>query len=172
MPELVRVLSKEQIDALVADLAEKISSDYAGQPLVLIGVLKGAFIFLADLARHLSIPVEIDFLSASSYGSNAYSSGQVTITRKIGIDVKQKNLLLVEDIIDTGQTMAAVIDYLRALEPKSIRICAMIDKQERRSADVSIHYAAYRAEEGFLVGYGLDHNEKYRQLPDLYHLIV
>ncbi|MBU4316226.1 MAG: hypoxanthine phosphoribosyltransferase [Proteobacteria bacterium] len=172
MTELLRVLSKEQIQESVARLAEKISLDYTNKDLVLIGVLKGSFIFLADLSRALCIPVEIDFIGASSYGSNTYSSGAVRITKEIRADLKGRHVLLVEDIIDSGQTLAYLVEHIRSLGPETVRTCAMIDKMERRVGEVVADYACHTIETGFLVGYGLDFNEKYRNLPEIYHLVI
>ena len=170
MPELIRVLSKQEIQNLVSRLAEKISSDFKGRKLVLVGVLKGSFIFLSDLVRAMTIPVEVDFIGASSYGAKSFSSGNITITKDITLDLKEKDVLLVEDIIDTGLTVKCLLDYMKTFTPKSVCICTMIDKTERREIDIAVDYACYATEEGFLVGYGLDFNEAYRNLPDIYHL--
>jgi hypoxanthine phosphoribosyltransferase len=172
MTELSCVLSKEQIQKSVTRLAEQISSDYAGKDLVLIGVLKGSFIFLADLARALPMSVAIDFIGASSYGSNAYSSGTIKMTREIGINLAGRHVLLVEDIIDSGLTLEFLTNYLRSLDPETVRICAMIDKKERRASHVAVDYVGHVVDKGFLVGYGLDYNEKYRNLPEIYHLDI
>jgi hypoxanthine phosphoribosyltransferase len=172
MTELFRVLSKEQIQESVTHLAEQISSDYEGKDLVLIGVLKGSFIFLADLARALRIPVEIDFVGASSYGSNDYSSGAIRMTKEIRMDVSGRHVLIVEDIIDSGGTLEFLTEYFLSRGSKTVRICAMIDKKERRASNVVVNYACHTVEKGFLVGYGLDFNEKYRNLPEIYHLVI
>lgn len=170
MSELVPVLTKEEIDTSVKKLADRISEDYKGRELVLIGVLKGSFIFLADLARQISIPVTIEFVGASSYGSDSSSSGSVKITKDISIDIKNKHILLIEDIIDTGNTLANLIDYMKTAGPASVKICALIDKHERRENSVQVDYACHMVPEGFLVGYGLDYAEQYRNLPAVYHL--
>ena len=172
MPELTRVLSKQEIQNLVSRLAEKISSDFKDRKLVLVGVLKGSFIFLSDLVREMTIPVEIDFVGASSYGTKSYSSGNVKITKDLTLDIKDKDVLVVEDIVDTGLTLRYLLDYLQTFKPKSIRICAMINKEERREIDIAVDYACYSTQEGFLVGYGLDYNEGYRNLPDIHHLKI
>ena len=172
MPELIRVLSKEKIHDIVSHLAEKISSDFKDGNLVLIGVLKGSFIFLSDLVRALTIPAEIEFIGASSYGAQSFSSGHIKITKDISLDLKDKDVLLVEDIVDTGLTLQYLVGYLKKLGPKSVRVCAMIDKKERREINISVDYPGYVAQEGFLVGYGLDFNEQYRHLPDIYHLKI
>ncbi len=169
-PELVPILTKEEIHQKIIDIAGKISCDYAGKDLLLIGILKGAFIFLSDLVRHLSIPAQIDFVRASSYGDTMSSSGTIALPCTVQIDVRNKHILLVEDIVDTGLTLSCLRKYFLLQEPASIKICAFIDKYERREADVQVDYACHTTHEGFLVGYGLDYAENYRGLPGIYHL--
>ncbi|MBL7180164.1 MAG: hypoxanthine phosphoribosyltransferase [Pseudomonadota bacterium] len=170
MPEFIPVLGKNEIQNIVAQIARKISSDYQGQELILIGVLKGAFIFLSDLVRHLSIPVKVDFVGVSSYGSGTTSSGIIRLTRKVEIDLTNKDVLVIEDIVDTGLTLTYIVDYLKTFSPKTVKVCALLDKRERRSQTIKIDYACHVVSEGFLVGYGLDYNEDYRELPEVYHL--
>ncbi len=170
MPELVPVLEKDAIAGLVAEAARKISSDYRGGGLVLVGILKGAFVFLADLARCLTIPVQIDFIRVASYGDACSSSGRIRLSKDLEMDVAQRDLLIVEDIVDTGRTLQCLLDHLKSFNPRSVRICTFIDKSERREVPLQPDYACYRAAEGFLVGYGLDYAEDYRHLPGLYHL--
>ncbi len=170
MPELIPVLTKNDIDTLVAAMARTISSDYQDHDLVLIGVLKGAFVFISDLVRHLSIPVEIDFIRVLSYGSGVSSSRNIQLTKDIEIDIKNKDVLIIEDIVDTGLTLKYLINYLKAYHPKTVRVCTLIDKHERREVDVEIDYICHTVAEGFLVGYGLDYDEDYRYLPEVYHL--
>jgi hypoxanthine phosphoribosyltransferase len=170
MTELIPVITKDQIDHSVHQLAERISKDYQDCDLVLIGVLKGAFIFLADLARNLSIPVQIDFIAASSYGDKTETSGSVKISKKPGIDLVNKYVLLVEDIIDTGLTVEHLSEYLQSLGARSVKVCAFIDKRERRAREVRIDYLCHAISEGFLVGYGLDYADNYRQLKEVYNL--
>ncbi|MCP3954593.1 MAG: hypoxanthine phosphoribosyltransferase [Desulfobacterales bacterium] len=170
MPELIPVLKREEIEELTASVAQQISSDYKGHPLVIIGVLKGAFIFLADLVRQITIPVQVDFVKAASYGSGATSSGKIELTKEIDIDIAGKDVLVVEDIVDSGLTLAYLIDYLKKFKPESVRICTLLDKYERRQSKVKVDYACYTIEKGFLVGYGLDYDEAYRELPAIYHL--
>jgi hypoxanthine phosphoribosyltransferase len=170
MPELITVLTEKEIDRLISSMAQKISEDYKDKRLVLIGVLKGAFVFLGDLARKLTIPVEIDFIQFSSYGNNDSSSGDVKLRSDISSELKGKDVLVVEDIIDTGLTITKLIKHLESFNPESIRVCTFIDKHERREVDYKADYACYSVEGGFLVGYGLDYAEKYRNLPALYHL--
>lgn len=170
MPELIPVLSKNDIDKMVSRVARKISSDYQNQELILLGILKGAFVFLSDLVRNLTIPVKLDFIRVCSYGSSASSSGNIRLTKEIEIDINNKNVLIVEDIVDTGLTLSYLIDYLKTFNPKTVKICALIDKHERRDVKIKIHYACHEVTEGFLVGYGLDYNEDYRYLAGIYHL--
>lgn len=170
MPELVPVLSKNDIDSLVTQVAHRISTDYRNRELILIGVLKGVFVFLSDLVRCLYIPVQIDFIRVFSYGSDVSSSGEIHLTKDIEIDIKDKNVLIVEDIVDTGLTLKYLIDYLRAYHPKTIKVCVFIDKHERREADIEIDYSCHDVAKGFFVGYGLDYNEDYRYLSGIYHL--
>jgi hypoxanthine phosphoribosyltransferase len=169
-PTMVPVLSKAEIAQHVNTLAGRISRDYAEKDLVVIGILKGAFIFLADLVRELTIPVEIDFVRLASYGSDTSSSGHIQITKEIELDISGRHVLIVEDIVDSGLTIACLLDYLKQFRPKSIRLCALIDKTERREVKISTHYVGHLVEHGFLVGYGLDFDEKYRALPEIYHL--
>lgn len=170
MHELIPVLKKDVISMKVAEVARRISADYKDSELVLVGILKGAFVFMSDLMRCLTIPVEIDFICASSYGSDTSSSGKINLTKELGIDIKNKNVLVVEDIVDTGITLAHLIIYLKSFGPKSLKICAMLDKRERRKVDIKTDYSCHVVESGFLVGYGLDYAEKYRNLPEIYQL--
>lgn len=170
MPELIPVIEKDDIERIVSNLAESISRDYENRELVLIGVLKGAFIFLADLVRHLRIPVSVDFIRAASYGAGTSSSGDVRLTKEIETDITGKDVIVVEDIVDTGLTLSRLIDHLKRSAPRSVEICTMIDKYERREIEIHAKYAGHRTGRGFLVGYGLDHNEAYRELPGIYHL--
>lgn len=170
MANLIPVLTKEEIEKAVSDIAQKISSDYKGCDLILIGVLKGAFIFLSDLVRQLTIPVKVDFIGLSSYGFKTSPSESIHLTKDIEIDLKNKDILIVEDIIDTGLSLIYLIDHLKKFGPKSVKICALLDKHERRKADIQIDYLGRRIEKGFLVGYGLDYAEKFRNLPEVYHL--
>ena len=152
MPELVPVLSKDEIREMISELARKISSEYKGRPLVLIGVLKGAFVFLADLTRNITIPHEIDFLGAASYGSGTTSSETIKLTKSIETKLQGKDVLLVEDIIDTGITLEYLIEYVKSLQPASIKVCTLIDKHQRRRKETKIDFAAHIVQEGFLVG--------------------
>ncbi len=170
MPEFIPVIKKEQIETGVAEMARRINADYEGKSVVLVGVLKGALIFLADLMRQLTIPVQVDFLRAASYGSGDTSCGAVLLKKDIEIDLADRNVLIVEDIVDTGLTLARMVDHIRSKNCRSVRVCALIDKRERRKSAVTVDYACHVVEEGFLIGYGLDYAEDYRQLPEIYHL--
>ncbi len=148
----------------VARLADRINLDYAGKPVILVGVLKGAIVFLADLMRRLTVPVEIDFVRLSSYGLGAETSGTVHISKDVELPIQDRHVLVVEDIIDSGYTMKYLVDYLASRHPKSIRVCALIDKYERRKVEFQADYVGFRLEKGFIVGYGLDYSEKHRNL--------
>lgn len=170
MPELVCILTAEEIDKKVTLLAQKISKDFQGRQLILIGVLKGAFVFLSDLMRRMTIPVEVDFVQLSSYGNNDTSSGKIILKRDVTSELQGKDVLVIEDIVDTGLTMTKLIRHLKSFNPNSIRVCSLIDKRERRKNKCQVDYVCYEIESGFLVGYGLDYSEKYRNLPAIHHL--
>ncbi len=168
--EMIPVLSRAEIAQKVKTLAKRISRDYEHRELHIVAVLNGAFMFLADMVRELSIPVKIDFIRLSSYGSGTESSGNIRITKEIELDIRDQDVLLVEDIVDSGLTVAYIFEYLKSFRPKSVKVCAFIDKTERRQTHVAIDYVGCLVEHGFLVGYGLDFDEKYRALPDIYRL--
>lgn len=170
MSEFIPVLTKKEIDAQVSHIAQVISADYKDRELILIGILKGAFIFLSDLIRQLSIPVKVDFMCVSSYGDHTTSSGRIKLTKDVDININNKDVLIVEDIVDTGITLSYLVDHLHASGASSVRICTLIDKRERRETDVRVDYACHTVDKGFLVGYGLDYAEFYRNLPEVYHL--
>ncbi len=170
MPELIPVLKKNDIEKMIRDVGQIISSDYQGCELILIGVLKGAFIFTSDLIRHITVPLKIDFIRVSSYGCETASSENIILAKEIEIDIKNKDVLIVEDIVDTGLSLAYIINYLKSFGSKTLKVCTLLDKQERRKANVKVNYACHVVEKGFLVGYGLDYAEKYRNLPDIYQL--
>jgi hypoxanthine phosphoribosyltransferase len=167
---LVLLYSRAQIAQRVHELGGIISADYAGADLVLVGVLRGAFVFLADLMRQLTIPVTIDFIGAASYGSGSHSSGRVVITKELQHSVSGREVLLVEDIEDTGITLQAIRNKLLELGPRSVRVCTLIDKRERRLVEVPIDYAGFELAKGFIVGYGIDYAEQYRYLPEIYRI--
>lgn len=171
MEEREIVIAEAAIADRVRELGETIRRDYAGRPLVLVGVLNGAFIFTADLARAIDLPLEVDFIRVASYGKATCSSGCLTLTKDIELPIAGKEVLLVEDIVDTGRTLASLTEMLAARSPASLRICALIDKQERREVAVTVDYPGFTVADGFLVGYGLDCAEQYRNLPAVYRLL-
>ncbi len=164
------LITRDAIHKRVKELAEQISSDYEGKEPVLIGVLNGAIFFFADLAREISIPTKMDFIKAASYGSEMTSSGTIRLVRDLKIPIQGKPVILVEDIVDTGSTLAYIIDDLERNKTESIRTCALIDKLERRSITLPIDYCGFTIKQGFVVGYGLDYDERFRCLPDIYTL--
>ncbi len=172
MPELFLILSRNEIDQRVTSIAKKISDDYARSDLIVIGVLKGAFVFLSDLIRKLTIPVQVEFVRVSSYGTESASTEKIRLTYELESEIKNKDVLIIEDIIDTGLTISFLMDYLYSFGPKSVQVCALIDKQERKKKMIDIRYVCHVVKKGFLVGYGLDFAENYRYLPDIYHLKI
>lgn len=171
MPELIPVLNEAAIARRVADVAQQISIDYKDADLVMIGVLKGAFIFLADLIRQVAVDhLTVDFVRVASYGNEMQSSGRVFIKKDIEVDAAGKDLLIVEDIIDSGLTLRRLVGHFEQKNPKRIRICTLIDKRERRQVDTPIDYVCHTTDKGFLVGYGLDYAEAYRNLPGVFDL--
>lgn len=160
------LLSEEELSAIVKRLGAEITNDYKDKNLVLVSVLKGSVIFMADLMRAIKIPCTIDFMSVSSYGSGTKTSGVVKIIKDLDIDVVEgADLLIVEDILDSGVTLEYLIKVLSARNPKSVKICTLLDKPERRKANVKADYAGTQIPDAFVVGYGLDFDEKYRNLP-------
>lgn len=159
------MLDEEKINKRLCELADKINSDFGGERLIVVGVLKGSFMFLSDLVKKLKVDTEIYFLKASSYGNGTNSSGEVKITKDIERDIKGENVLIVEDIIDSGFTMKEVMKLLSEREPKSLKLCACLSKPSRREVDVDINYLGFEIPDEFVVGYGLDYAEKYRNLP-------
>lgn len=164
------ILSQLQIKDRVGELGEQISADYQDKNLVMIGVLNGSFIFLADLVRALKIPHQIDFIRVASYGSSRTSSGKISLSKDVELDLADKDILLVEDIVDTGTTLQWLIHFFSDRMTRSVRTCALINKKERREVDVSVDYTGFSLDRGFLVGYGLDYAEQYRHLPQIYSL--
>jgi hypoxanthine phosphoribosyltransferase len=168
--ELERGVAKVLIDeqtlrARIADLGAEISSDYVGKDILLVGVLKGAVFFMADLMRHLSIPCEVDFMAISSYGASTDSSGVVRILKDLDINIEGRHVLVVEDIIDSGLTLSYLMRTLEARSPASLEICSLLTKPDRREIKVPVRYTGFEIPNEFVIGYGLDYAERYRNLP-------
>jgi hypoxanthine phosphoribosyltransferase len=165
------ILSQKDISRRVRELGAAITEDYAGTSPLVIGVLNGAFIFLADLVREIKLDIEIDFVRVASYGMSTRSSGTIRFSKDVELDIRGRDILIVEDIVDTGLTLAALQKYLKERGAGSIRTCALVDKKERHRVEVNIDYSGFEVEKGFLIGYGLDCRERYRQLNEIFHLI-
>jgi len=159
------LLTEKQIHERVAQLAQQIANDYEESPLLILGVLTGAVVFVADLIRLIPIPLRLEFIRAASYGSGTVSSGKVTVTLPSDIDWQSYRILVVEDIVDTGRTIQALLHYLQDLQPLDIRVCTLLDKPSRREVKLSLDYVGFEIPDCFVVGYGLDYNHRYRQLP-------
>jgi hypoxanthine phosphoribosyltransferase len=156
----------------VEEISEEISNDYRGREVLIICVLKGAFIFLADLARCLKIPHAVDFVRLASYGSGTTSSGKIAITKDIETSIEGKDVIVVEDIVDTGLTLAYLKERLLERNPHSLKLCALIDKKHRRKLALEADYVGFTMGDGFIVGYGLDYDERFRFLPDIYTIEI
>jgi len=159
------LIDEDELQRRIADLGEEISSDYRGRDLLLLGVLKGAVFFMSDLMRRLTIPCEIDFMAISSYGASTDSSGVVRILKDLDINIEGRHVLVVEDIIDSGLTLSYLMRMLESREPESLEICALLTKPERREIDVDVRYTGFEIPNRFVIGYGLDFAERYRNLP-------
>lgn len=167
------IFDANTIDARVAALAEEIDQKYYGEPIVAICVLKGAFMFFSDLVRQIKNPaLELDFVRLSSYGMNSASSKHVIFNKDIEIDILGKHVLVVEDIIDSGHTMRFLLDQLEARKPASLAVAALVDKLERREADVEVTFAGFQLPDGFIVGYGMDYAERFRGMPEICELTI
>jgi hypoxanthine phosphoribosyltransferase len=158
-------VEQEDLNARVKELGEEISRDYEGRELILVGVLKGAIFFLSDLMRHLTVPCEVDFMAVSSYGSSTDSSGVVRILKDLDAVIAGRDVLIVEDIVDSGLTLSYLYRILCAREPASVRVCALLTKPARRTVDLPIDYVGFEIPNEFVIGYGLDYAERYRNLP-------
>ncbi len=167
MKKMDVVISRLDLEKRIKELGVAISQDYEGKELVVIGILNGAFVFMADLVRSVVVPHEIDFIRVSSYGDDTSSSGVIRLSKDVEINVAEKHVLLVEDIVDTGATLAWLSNHFSQKKAASVRICTLIDKFERRKNIVSIDYHGFSIDHGFLVGYGLDYAERYRHLPEM-----
>ncbi len=166
MKETVRVLIPEdRVDERIAQLGEEISRDYEGREVHLIGILKGSIFFICELAKRITVPVTLDFMSVSSYGSGTKSSGVVKLIKDLDEPINGKDILIVEDIIDSGRTLSYLLKNLSARQPASIRLCTLLDKPERREVDVEVDYQGFQIPDEFVIGYGLDYDQRYRNLP-------
>jgi hypoxanthine phosphoribosyltransferase len=168
--QLNPLLSREEIASIVKGLADQISKDYRGRELLVVCILKGAFMFLSDLIRQLQIPIQIDFVRLASYGAEMKTSGKVSVTKDIEIPMEGKDILIVEDIIDSGRTLKFLKDRLALLNPRSIKVCALLDKKARREVEIETEYLGKEVDDVFIVGYGIDFNETYRNLPEIYYV--
>lgn len=159
------LFSQEELEAIVKRLGSQISEDYKGKNLLLVSILKGSIVFMSDIMRSITLPCRIDFMAVSSYGSGINSSGNVKIIKDLDLSLEGYDLLIVEDILDSGRTLSSLMEILSTRKPKSIEICTLFDKPERREADVYAKYIGAKVPDAFIVGYGLDYDEKYRNLP-------
>jgi hypoxanthine phosphoribosyltransferase len=159
------MLSQEEVEKRIKELSEKINEDYAGKSVHLICILKGSIFFTCELAKHITCPVTLDFMSVSSYGNGTESSGRVKIVKDLDENIEDKDVIIVEDIIDSGRTLSYLIDLLNARKPKTLKLCTLLDKPDRRVTDVEVEYTGFKIPDEFVVGYGLDYAQKYRNLP-------
>ena len=159
------LFSEEQLKNRVQEIARQITADYQGKEIMLISVLRGSFVFMADLCRAIDLPCTLDFMAVSSYGKGTKSSGQVQITKDLSEDITGRHIIVVEDILDSGNTLSYLLKILENRHPASIRLCTLLDKPERRVKPVQVHYSGFTIPDAFVVGYGLDYAEKYRNLP-------
>ena len=159
------LFTEEELDRRVREIAKEIEKDYEGQEIMLISVLRGSFVFMADLCRRIDLPCTLDFMSVSSYGKGTSSSGQVQITKDLSSDISGKHIIVVEDILDSGNTLSYLLRILEQRHPASIRLCTLLDKPDRRVKPVEVHYSGFTIPDAFVVGYGLDYAEEYRNLP-------
>ncbi len=164
--DILQVLfSQQQLEQRVDEIAQQINRDYADKEILLVSVLRGSFIFMADLARKITRPCRVDFMSVSSYGKGTSSSGQVQITKDLSEDISDMHVIVVEDILDSGNTLSYLLRLLEQRHPASIRLCTLLDKPDRRKVEVAVHYSGFTIPDAFVVGYGLDYAERYRNLP-------
>jgi hypoxanthine phosphoribosyltransferase len=170
LERLIPLYSRWEIANRVEELAEAMNRDYEGKKLVMVGILKGAFVFLADLIRCLKVPSVVDFVGLSSYGLANQSSQQIVLTKDLQVSIEGRDVLVVEDILDTGLSVDFVLKHLRERRPGSLRLCALIDKPERRIVPVAADYVGFKLDRGFVAGYGIDYAERYRHLPDIHRV--
>lgn len=166
MAEHVKILlSEEEVDQRIKAIGEEISRDYKGRQVHLVCVLKGGSFFLCELAKRISVPVSLDFMCVSSYGKDTKSSGVVRIVKDLDESIKDKDVIVVEDIVDSGRTLSYLLEMLEDRKPASLRLCTLLDKPDRRVVDVDVHYTGFQIPDRFVVGYGLDYDQRYRNLP-------
>jgi hypoxanthine phosphoribosyltransferase len=159
------LITEEEIRAKLRELGQEITKDYSGKDLLIVGILKGSFVFMGDLIRNIDVPIQVDFMEISSYGCATESSGAVRILKDLDNDIEGRNVLIVEDIVDTGLTLSYLIDNLWSRKPSSLKICTFLNKPSRRKVPLEVNYNGYNIPDEFVVGYGLDYAEKYRNLP-------
>lgn len=166
MAETVSVMiSEEEVDKRIQEIGEQISKDYAGKEVHLICVLRGGSFFMCELSKRISVPVSLDFMQVSSYGSETKSSGVVKIVKDLDDVIKDKDVIVIEDVVDSGRTLSYLLEMLKKREPKSLKLCTLLDKPSRRVVDVNVDYTGFEIPDEFVVGYGLDYAQKYRNLP-------
>lgn len=166
MAETIRVMiSEQEVDAKIREMGKKISEDYAGKQVHLVGILKGSVFFVSELAKRITVPVTLDFMSVSSYGDGTSSSGVVRISKDLDESLEGKDVIVIEDIIDSGRTLTYLLDVLSQRNPNSMKLCTLLDKPDRREKEVEVDYVGFQIPDEFVVGYGLDYAQKYRNLP-------
>ena len=166
MNEQIHVMySEQEVDARIAEMGRQISEDFKGEEILAVGILRGGVYFCTELTKRITVPVVLDFIEASSYGAGTQSSGTVRITKDLIEDIEGKNVLVVEDIIDSGRTLSLLLENLKTRNPKSLKLCTLLDKPDRRVVEVSVDYNGFQIPDQFVVGYGMDYAQKYRNLP-------
>lgn len=166
---LMRILyPRQEIATRIDDMARQIDLDYEGREILMVGILKGSFLFIADLIRAVRTPATVDFMRIASYGSETQSSGIIEFRKDLELSIKGRDVLIVEDIVDSGQTLSALLERLRQREPASLKVCTLVDKKAARIMDVAVDYVGFPLDDGFIVGYGLDWDERYRDLADIF----
>ena len=170
--EIRVLLSEEEVDRRIKEIGEQISRDYAGKSVHLVCVLKGGSFFMCELAKRITVPVSLDFMSVSSYGSDTKSSGVVKIVKDLDESIAGKNVIVVEDIVDSGRTLSYLLEMLKDRKPESLSLCTLLDKPSRRVVDVNVQYTGFQIPDVFVVGYGLDYDQQYRNLPYIGEVII
>ncbi len=168
---LVELISPQAIQKRIQEIADQLNTEYADKEVVCVCVLKGAFCFFSDVVRRLTMRPMLDFIRLSSYGNSTSTSGKILFSKDLEIDITDKHVLIFEDIVDSGRSMEFLMAVLQKRGPASVRICSLLDKAERREVEVEVHYSGFSLKEGFVVGYGLDYAERYRELPGVYEIV-